>query len=163
MPKIIKDGAIINNDWQLVSKEQAEQGLPNGKAIIPLAAYLANIESLNKTETGVWLDGDDDSYQLKGLTDQLPVIALSFPVFSDGRSYSHAAIIREQLGFTGELRAIGDVLLDQLFYMKRVGFNAFDIREDLDIEKALNYFNTFTTPYQGAFDRKQHLFELRKS
>lgn len=163
MPNIIKDGAIVKNDWQLVSKEQTEQGLPTGNVIVPLNYYLTNADTLDKACTAVWLNGDDDSYQLRDVLPQLPLVALSFPVFSDGRSYSHAAIIREQLGFTGELRAIGDVLLDQLFYMKRVGFNAFDLREDLSLEKALNYFTTFTTPYQGASDRKQHLFELRQA
>ena len=86
------------------------------------------------------------------------VIAVDFPKFSDGRGYSIAFNLRARLGYTGELRAIGDVLRDQLFYMQRVGFDAFAPRPDRKIEDALKGLSDFSEVYQTSFDPKLPLF-----
>jgi uncharacterized protein (DUF934 family) len=89
------------------------------------------------------------------------LIALCFPVFSDGRAYSSARELRQNMGYAGEIRAIGDVLRDQLFYMHRCGFNAFALRDDQDLELALSAFADFREGYQASVDRPDPLFRRR--
>ena len=103
--------------------------------------------------------GDDAAItqQLKAL----PVIAINFPVFSDGRGYSYARQLRDQFGFGGELRAIGDVLKDQLFFYQRCGFNSFAARADRDIDQALNSLNDFSVCYQATNDSTMPAFKKR--
>ena len=83
--------------------------------------------------------------------DKLALIAVRFPKFTDGRGYSIARVLR-RLGWQGELRAVGDVLRDQLFYMTRCGFDAFALRADQDAQAALTAFSDFSAPYQPAID-----------
>ena len=89
------------------------------------------------------------------------VIAVDFPVFRDGRGYSIGRFLRERYRWTGELRAIGDVLRDQLLFHARCGFDAFAVREDKDINDALKAFDEFTERYQGATDNLEPLFRRR--
>ncbi|MGE5651153.1 MAG: DUF934 domain-containing protein, partial [Bacillota bacterium] len=83
---------------------------------------------------------------------------VDFPKFSDGRGFSIAYNLRVRLGYAGELRAIGDVLRDQMFYMQRVGFNAFATREDRNIHDALKSLSDFSEAYQAAWDKKLPLY-----
>ena len=160
--KIIRDGAIINDDWTLVAVDH-DAALPNGKLIVPLKVWLLRkIELLARAEPiGVWLDGHDDVSTLADSVDQLSLIAINFPKFADGRGYSAAALLRTRYGFKGELRAIGDVLRDQLFYMQRVGFNAFAVRADKDIVDALKALTDFSETYQASTDQPVPLFRRR--
>ena len=87
---------------------------------------------------------------------------LSDVTFKDGRSYSHARLLRERYGYKGELRAIGDVLQDQLFFMQRSGIDCFQIRDDKDIEQALNSFEAFSRCYQAAADDAIPIHKQRK-
>jgi len=88
-------------------------------------------------------------------------VAVHFPQFADGRGYSLGRLLRERYGWRGELRAIGDVLRDQLFYLTRCGFDAFDLREDQDLQAALSAFDDFSESYQTAVDQRQPLFRRR--
>lgn len=159
--KIIRDGAIVNDDWTLVADQDA--AWPNGQLIVPLKVWgLRKHELLARAEPiGVWLDGHDDVATLADSVDQLSLIAINFPKFADGRGYSAAALLRTRYGFKGELRAIGDVLRDQLFYMQRVGFNAFAVRADKDIVDALKALIDFSETYQGSTDQPEPLFRRR--
>lgn len=163
MRKIIKDKAIINDDWQvfkLADGESAETTVvPAGKTLVPLSVWLAQKSTLaSRADIGVWLASDERAESLKEDVATLPLIAIDFPTFADGRGYSIAYRLRTRLGFEGELRAIGDVLHDQLFYMARVGFNAFATREDRSIEDALKGLTDFSETYQTAWDQKTPLF-----
>ena len=89
------------------------------------------------------------------------MLALEFPNFKDGRSYSHARLLRERFGFRGELRAVGDVLRDQLFFMQRCGIDAFQVREDKDAEDALRGLSGFTVKYQTAADGLPPIYKTR--
>ncbi|HEX7025873.1 MAG TPA: DUF934 domain-containing protein, partial [Gammaproteobacteria bacterium] len=80
------------------------------------------------------------------------LVAVRFPEFRDGRGYSYARLLRERYGFKGEIRAVGNVLRDQLFYMERCGINAFEVQEDRDINDALKAFYELTVRYQPAVD-----------
>jgi len=163
MRKIIKDKAIVSDDWNLLKLADGETpdavSIPAGKQIVPLQVWLAQKTTLAaRADVGVWLASDERPEQLRDDTKSLPVIAVDFPSFADGRGYSIAFNLRARLGFEGELRAIGDVLRDQLFYMARVGFNAFATREDRSIEDALKGLSDFSEVYQHSWDQKSPLF-----
>ncbi|MFL6638338.1 MAG: DUF934 domain-containing protein [Paraburkholderia graminis] len=170
MASIIKNRAIVNDDWTLV--RPAEDGslpavneLPAGKIIVPLAFWLAERDALSASrgaaELGVWLAPDSEPADIAGDFDKLAVIAVDFPVFRDGRGYSIGRLLRERYGYKGELRAIGDVLRDQVRLMLRCGFDAFAVRADKDISDAIKAFDDFTVQYQGAFDEPAPLFRRR--
>lgn len=163
MREIIKDKAIVQDDWTVLKLAESEApetvAVPAGKFIVPLTVWEAQRASLQqRTDIGVWIASHERPEVLKADVDKLPVIAVDFPKFSDGRGYSIAYNLRARLGFTGELRAIGDVLRDQMFYMQRVGFNAFATREDRSIHDALKSLSDFSEAYQTAIDRKLPLF-----
>lgn len=102
----------------------------------------------------VWLDAGEEVESIAEHLDQIPMIALNFPAFSDGRAYSGAAMLRRHYGFTGEIRAIGDVRIDQLEQMARCGFNAFQLADDQDTDQALQRIEGFSFSYQQTVDRE---------
>jgi uncharacterized protein (DUF934 family) len=128
--------------------------------IVPLKTYLGLAPSL-RAEVGVWLAPDSEPGELAAFTSELKFIAVDFPAFKDGRGFSTAALLRRRYGFRGELRAIGDVLIDQLFYMRRVGFTSFALRVDQDPETAVTALRTFTDVYQASVDQPLPYFRRR--
>lgn len=160
---IIKNKSIVADDWTVLRLE-ADQApdsvtIAPGKIIVPLKVWQAQRDSLQQRPAiGVWLASDERPEELKEDIEKFAVIAVDFPKFSDGRGYSIAFNLRARLGYTGELRAIGDVLRDQLFYMQRVGFDAFAPRPDRSIEEALKGLSDFSEVYQTAIDQKLPLF-----
>jgi len=164
MPKLIKDGAIVDNSWQLLAKPQGEEtsDVPAGPVIVPLSVWLEQRDTLSqRNDIGVWLDSDNAAEELGADAAQLPLVAVNFPVFMDGRGFSLGRLLRERFGFTGELRAIGNFMRDQLFYLKRCGFNAFDCNDDIDQEAALASLGDFSESYQAAADQPVPLFRRR--
>lgn len=164
MQRLIKDGAIIHDDWKLLDKEiDSASKLPPGNIIVPLQLWLQNKTEIEQRDTavGIWLDSDQPPRLLEGDIDSLALIAINFPVFSDGRGYSYARELREHYHYSGEIRAIGDVLRDQLFYLQRCGFDAFLLRSDKDAELALASFDDFSDSYQAAVHQTQPLFLRR--
>jgi len=161
MPKLIKDNSVLENNWSLIDKDHTGE-LKEEKAIVPLQYFLAQTEVLLERENiGVWLDSDEGPEELVPFLDQLNLIAINFPAFADGRGYSYARLLRDRYGYTGELRAVGDVLHDQLFYLGRCGFDSFAVREDKDAEVALSGLNDFSVSYQAACDKSAPLFRRR--
>ena len=163
MSEIIKNGQVVNDDWTVLRLNQEQQPdtvtVPAGKVIVPLAVWQAQHALLaSRSDVGVWLASAERAEALSKDVANLPVIAIDFPKFSDGRGYSIAYNLRSRLGYTGELRAIGDVLRDQLFYMQRVGFNAFATRADRNIHDALKGLTDFSLSYQASIDQKSPLF-----
>jgi uncharacterized protein (DUF934 family) len=128
-----------------------------GPDLLPLASFLGEPD-----HASVRLAPTDDPAQLKPYLDRLSIIAIEFPKFTDGRGYSIAALLRRD-GYRGELRAIGDVLVDQLFFMKRVGFTSFALRADQDRVLALRKLATYSDAYQGAYDQPLPAFRRRAS
>ncbi|MCL5043604.1 MAG: DUF934 domain-containing protein [Gammaproteobacteria bacterium] len=164
MQRIIKDRQVIDESWHLLPKDATLDGLSNSDdLIVPLVLWLEHSHALKARDggLGVWLDSDEEIESIADDLAHFQVIALNFPVFSDGRHYSSARLLRDRFGYQGEVRAIGDVLRDQLFYMQRCGFNAFAIREDRDTEDALQSLNDFSEVYQSATDQPQPLFRRR--
>ena len=136
--------------------------LPEDKAILPWRAARHRQQELAQREhLGLWLDSDEEPAALETLLNQAEVIAINFPQFTDGRGYSYAQILRQRFAYSGEIRAIGDVLRDQLYLMKRCGFDAFSLRADLDPHACLSAFDDFTESYQAAADQPIPLFRRR--
>lgn len=161
MQNLIKDGALSEDNWTLLPKDFTGE-LPSGPAIVPLQYWLSNKASLGDTnQVGVWIDSDEEPEALESDCQNLQLIAINFPAFRDGRGYSFARLLRDRYGYQGELRAIGDVLRDQLFYLKRCGFNAFAIREDRSAEEALAGLSDFSDAYQAASDQPIPYFRRR--
>jgi uncharacterized protein (DUF934 family) len=130
---------------------------------VPLTVWKAQREKLQaRPELGVWLASSERPEELKGELGNFKLVAVDFPKFMDGRGYSIAYNLRARLGYTGELRAIGDVLRDQLFYMQRVGFDAFAVRADKNIHDALKGLTDFSETYQNSWDQKNPLFRRAK-
>ena len=167
MPDVItSDGSIRQDDWVVVPRPADGESLdvPEQPALIPADLWLAGKEHFEgRDDIGVWLDSHDEPEILAGVVNELPVIAVNFPKFSDGRGYSIARLLRERLNYRHELRAVGDVLLDQLQFMKRCGFDAYVLRADKDINKAARCLNFFTQGYQAATDTDEPLFRRRAS
>jgi uncharacterized protein (DUF934 family) len=171
---IIKDRAIVEDSWSVLrlppvdaaategpgsDQDPATIEIPEGKVIVPLAVWQAQRAAIEQRAAfGVWIASDERPEVLKGEVDKFAVIAVDFPKFTDGRGYSIAYNLRARLGYTGELRAIGDVLRDQLFSMARVGFDAFATRQDRSIDDALKGLTDFSETYQASWDNKLPLF-----
>ena len=162
-PQIIKDKAIVADDWSVLRIEEDEAAetalVPEGKIIVPLATWLAQRESLaTRPAIGVWIGADERPETIKDDIEHFAVVAIDFPKFTDGRGYSIAYNLRKRLGYRGELRAIGDVLRDQLFSMHRVGFDAYAPRPDRDIHDALKGLTVFSETYQASVDQDLPLY-----
>lgn len=160
---MIKNKAVVSDDWVVLRLNENETPehvtVAPGKIIVPLKVWQAQRAKLQgRVDLGVWLNSDERPEVLQGEVAKFAVIAVNFPKFADGRGYSIAYNLRARLGYTGELRAIGDVLRDQMFYMQRVGFDTFAPRQDRDIHEALKGLNDFSVSYQTSLDQKFPLF-----
>jgi uncharacterized protein (DUF934 family) len=165
--EIIKGREVVADDWSVLRLAEGDAPesviVPEGKVIVPLSVWLAQKDGLSaRAELGVWIAADERFEALKGDADRFAVIAVDFPKFSDGRGYSIAYNVRKRLGYTGELRAIGDVLRDQLFSMSRVGFNAYATRQDRSIHDALKGLTVFSETYQASVDQPLPLFRRKE-
>jgi uncharacterized protein (DUF934 family) len=164
MQRIIKNNAVIDETWHLLPKDTSFDDLSNcDDLIVPLALWREHGHALEARDggLGVWLDSDEEAEEIGADVGKFQVIALNFPAFTDGRSYSNARLLRDRYGYKGELRAIGDVLRDQLFYLHRCGFDAFAIRADKDPYEALESLKDFSVTYQAATDEPLPLFRRR--
>jgi phosphoadenosine phosphosulfate reductase len=150
----IVDGTprVADDDWTVVDAGASGfDGPLEPRRILPLKIALARREQLAAARpVGIWLAPDEDPVDAAALFEAVDLIAVQFPSFTDGRGYSTATLLRTRHGWRGELRAIGDVLQDTLFYLRRVGFDSFALRAGRDPHKALKAFSTFSDSYQGA-------------
>ncbi|MGQ0443120.1 MAG: DUF934 domain-containing protein [Methylophilaceae bacterium] len=130
-----------------------------GKVLVPLAVYLARKSELknrvSKSELGLWLATHETLERLAEAEPDLnvfPLMAVYVERFADGRIFSIGNLLRTRYGFNCTLRAFGDVLRDQLYFLKRSGFDSYQIRADRNAKDALHSLKDFTQPYQGAVD-----------
>jgi uncharacterized protein (DUF934 family) len=120
-------GGFADNDWTFVADDAPEPG--EGPIVVSLKRWLADSEALtaHKASVGVAVEaGADAQAHLADLACR-PLVALAFAKFADGRAFSYARMLRDRYGFKGELRAIGDVLIDEIPFMLRCGFDAFEV------------------------------------
>jgi len=164
---------LAPNEWLIWSGSQDEGGLPDiepghskaHKILVPFSWWRSYINSHhNEADViakakqgliGVWFAANDDILHHAELIEQgkqvWPLVAAHFPIFRDGRSFSTAALLRDRFGWTGEIRAIGDVLIDQLLQGARVGFDSFALRPDQKLDVALKQFDLFSVTTQNSW------------
>ena len=147
--KIIKDKRIIDDNWHHIADE-AE--LTSGKITVSLSRWKQDQTELKEYqgEIGVRLLPSDFVGELVEDLDQLNLVVLEFPAFTDGRSFTQAKLLRDRYVYQGEIRAIGGYMPDQVFYLTRVGVNAFELEKTELLELALETMDDFTVKYQES-------------
>ena len=161
--RIIRDRKIVDDDWTSIADDAA---LPSsGRVIFSLKRWQEVRDTLNTGDVvaGVRIPNTADVVALWAELEDRPLIAVEVPIFGDGRAYSQARVLRERFGYKGEIRAVGDVLRDQIFFMQRCGINAMAPRADQDLAGCLAAFGEFTTPYQGAADQQISILQRRRA
>lgn len=161
---------IVADEFQVVEPGTADAptAIPQeGKVLVHLSVWEANKAELSTRaqagELGVYLNPEDNPEQLQGNVNVLKLIAFHFPVFKYGQGYSGAVLLRTRYGFTGDIRAFGDIWRDQFFFLARCGFTQFDIKEGKSLDEALHAFADFTIPYQTSADGSLPVFNRRAS
>ncbi|WP_148253979.1 DUF934 domain-containing protein [Aidingimonas lacisalsi] len=154
---LIKLGQPEEDTWSL---SRIEDEMPSSRpVIIPLALWM---EQPLDEALAPWLPSDTElTGELARILAKAPLVAIDFPAFTDGRGYTLARLLRERYGYQGEIRAVGDVLVDQLFYMSRCGFDALALRDDQRLDDALRALGAFSVSYQPAVDVDEPLFARR--
>jgi uncharacterized protein (DUF934 family) len=157
---LIKDGAFVEDAFVTVADDAA---LPDGAAIVSLARFQKDREALlaRNAPLGIQLKAPENPELLGEDVQRFSVIVLEFPVFRDGRAFSWARMLRERLNFTGEIRGTGHFLYDQINYMKRVGFDAWNVAEGFPLEQFHRALTEITNVYQPSADGKKTIRELR--
>lgn len=165
---LLVDGRVAADQWQLISKAQAGNitgaaAVPAGKVILPYALWhsLAQELVLRRAQIGVWLDSDESAELLADSAGTLPLIAIHFPIFMDGRGFSSARLLRERYGFTGELRAVGAFMRDQLTFLRRCGINTFVFEGEEPLEVISQSLHDFSDAYQADSDHDLPIFRRR--
>ena len=164
MRKLIKDSVLSENNWRILrTAEECQQAdLAQGNYILPLPEFEAFAKDTKGTSlNAVWISTDNESSTLETTLDKTPLVCIDFPAFTDGRGFSIARSLRETYDYQGEIRAIGNFIQDQLFYLARCGVNSFELSEDIDVESALESLADFSVKYQAAIDEPQPLFRRR--
>jgi len=167
--------SLAANEWLIWNSSQDEGGLPDldhGKKNV-LAPFKWWIQHNNEVDIqckakaghiGVWFEADDDILKHADLIEEgkniWPVVGAHFPIFRDGRSFSTAALLRDRFQWEGEIRAIGDVLIDQLLQGARVGFDSFALRPDQNLDVALKQFDLFSVTTQNTWRDKRATLTL---
>lgn len=126
MTKIWKETGFAEGDNWVIEAEEVKAG-EGQKPVLGLDAFLTAVAETNDIGLGVLIAPADDVRKLEPHLDRIALIAVAFPAFNDGRGFSHATLLRERLGYTGEVRAVGDVLIDQVPLMLRTGFDSFAV------------------------------------
>lgn len=160
MPKQIKDGVIVENRWQFA--DSAAQAGSN--SLVTLSEWLEHSEQLSGLlpDLGLRITAEDNLEPLQAQVNEFPIIEVYFNTFMDGRGFSLGRLLRERLGFTGQLRAGGNFIRDQLCYLRRCGFNGFAFDDaSIALEPALQSLYDFTDGYQPSVDQPQPLFVRR--
>ena len=167
MPRLIDtSGTPQPNSWELLPKDatlDTVRASASPQLIVNATLWCEHKQDLLQSgkQIAVWLDSDQSADLIAADLGQLALVALNFPGFMDGRSYSTAVILRRHHGYAGEIRAIGDVLRDQLFFMKRCGFTAFDLKDSVKLEDAQRAFSDFSATYASTVEQPQPLFRRR--
>lgn len=146
---LIKNGAEVANEWTFVPDGAV---LPEaGKVTVSLLRFLGMKQGQENgpLPQGVRLGPADDVAELEPYLSELSLIEVDFPRYVDGRGYSQAQLIRRRYGYEGELRAVGHVLRDQIFYMNRSGFDAYETRR-ASVSEVMEALSEYSVVYQPA-------------
>ena len=159
---LIKDRTEIEDTWSFV--EDGTDLPSSGCITVPLATLTEDADALlaRNQQIGVRLSPADDPHDIAPYLDRIALIEIDFPKYVDGRGYSQAQLLRRRLGYTGELRAVGHVLRDQILYMNRSGFDAYQTTR-ADLANVLKALDEYSAVYQPAADGQQSVFSRRHS
>jgi uncharacterized protein (DUF934 family) len=153
--RVIKDKQISDDNWQVLP---AGGELPdNGDFLVGLELWNSGAPASRSGKVALVLRPGDDVFKIERLA-SAPLVAVEFPKATDGRGYSIARLLRGRLNYKGELRAIGNVLRDNLLFMQRCGFNAFVLQPGKNVEQSLTAFDELRERYQADADVSQPLF-----
>ena len=165
MAKLIRNRRVDADSWQLLKRDPAGAiDIPDaGDVIVPLATWQERRDALRGRagRTGVWLDGPEGPEALGADLADLPIIAIYFSNFGDGRGFSSARLLRERHGYRGEIRAFGTVIRDWMLFMERCGFDSYWLRDDEEVDNALAAFAELPQTYQASVTEPQPLFRRR--
>ncbi len=158
---LLKNGKLIDDPWTHVADEVAVPA--SGPVIVGLKRWRQERDALikRKDPVGVRLQSDHTAGDVAPDLEHLGAVALAFPVFKDGRAYSNARRLRERHGYTGEIRAIGNVLRDQYLFMQRCGFDALEVKEGETEKDWLEATGVVSVFYQPAADGEETVLQKR--
>ena len=159
--QLIKNGNFIADGWTHVGDEDP---LPEGPAIVSLARWQKEQNALiaRGLPLGVRLKSGEEPSLIAENLGHFDVVALEFPAYRNGRAYSYARLLRERYGYKGEVRAVGNVLRDQFFYMVRCGFDALEVADNITPEIYRESIGTFSHSYQHSSDGRERVLSLRQ-
>ena len=160
MTRLIKQGAFAEDIYARVADDAA---LPDGAVVVSLARFQKERDALlaRNTPIGIRLEASQNPELLGADVNHFSLFVLEFPKFRDGRAFSWARMLRTRLGFTGEIRAVGDFLYDQVNYQRRVGFDAWEVPDHFTIEMFQRALGEMTNAYQPSTDGKKTIRQLR--
>jgi uncharacterized protein (DUF934 family) len=159
-PRVLRRGSVVADDWTLLAS-----GSGDGRIIVPLERWRKEREALlaAATAVGVLLPNTADVDAVYPEIGARPLIALEFPTFADGRALSQAVVLRTRLGYTGELRAVGDIIRDLVFWLGRCGFDTIVPRQDQDLEGCRLALVELGVSYQAAADGRTPVWIQRRA
>jgi len=160
---LLKEGRVVEDLWTPLPEDAALT--PEGDLIVSLERWQAEGDSLQTRNgrLGLRLRSDQSPAEIAGDLKHFDLVALEFPRFGDGRAYSYARLLRERYGFTGELRAVGNVLRDQLLFMLRCGFDAFEIDAENAAQAWQEAMSEISLWYQPTGDGRSSAGVLRRA
>ena len=159
---LLKQDGIVIDSWRRIDDEAEISGVT--QPIISLTRWKRDRDALlaRNGEIGIVLGSDESPALIVGDIHRFGVICLDFPKFTDGRGYSYARLLRSRYKYTGEVRAVGNVLRDQALFMRRCGIDAFELDAGRDIGRAIAALTAFSAPYQAASDGLATAHERRR-
>ena len=161
---ILIHGELAEDNWTVTEDGRTELA-PGGRVIVTLARWRAEREALLSAHAavGVLVPNTADIEAVFAEIEDRPLIALQFPTFTDGRALSQAMVLRKRLGFRSELRAVGDVIRDLVFWLGRCGFDSIVPRKDQRLEDCRAALREFTVAYQAAADEHTPVWIRRRA
>ena len=147
--QIIKDKQIIDDPRSFIADDSP---LAAGDICVSLQRWQNERQNLlaHDGKLGVRLNSSDEVAELSDDLDNIALIELEFPAFTDGRPFSQARLLKSRLNYQGEIRAVGNFMIDQAFYLMRVGFNALQLNNENELNQALKNLNDFSVQYQAS-------------
>lgn len=158
---LVRNGELVEDTYQRVT---AADSVPAaGPVLVDLGVWRALRDELVAREApvGVILKSDESPELIAADLASIDLVALEFPAFRDGRAYSYARILRERYGFEGEIRAVGEVLMEQLHFMLRTGFDTFELAGDDPAAQYRQALADFSVWYQPTGDGRETAAQLR--
>ncbi len=152
---VVRADGVSTDDWQRFVPAEGGATLPDAGAkwLVSVPVWREHADTLRARgePVGVVVEPGDEVMDLEGRLDGVSLVAVDFPAFADGRGFSSGRLLRTRLGWTGEMRAVGDVLIDTVFYLSRCGFDSFEVKPGHDPEHARQQLHAFSVNYQPNY------------